>query len=133
MSGTRLSPSRRREDIRAWWAAHVKAQRDSGQSQVAYCRARGLDPKYFTLWKRRQRDRDLRVTAKTSEPAGLIPVVVRADRMALAPAVPRGDPTHEPTAIVALRLSLGNGISLSLEVATAAIPTLVRELAGLRC
>lgn len=131
MSGTRLSPSRRREDIRVWWAAHVKAQRDSGQSQVAYCRARGLDPKYFTLWKRRQRG--LRVSAKPIEAPGLIPVVVRADRMALAPATPRGEPTHEPAAIVALRLSLGNGISLSLEVAAAAIPTLVRELAGLRC
>lgn len=131
MSGTRLSPSRRREDIRAWWAAHVKSQRDSGQSQVAYCRARGLDPKYFTLWKRRQRG--LRVSAKPTEAPGLIPVVVRADRMALAPATPRGEPTHEPAAIVALRLSLGNGISLSLEVAAAAIPTLVRELAGLRC
>jgi len=131
MSGTRLSPSRRREDIRVWWAAHVKAQRDSGQSQVAYCRARGLDPKYFTLWKRRQRG--LRVSAKPTEAPGLIPVVVRADRMALAPATPRGEPTHEPAAIVALRLSLGNGISLSLEVAAAAIPTLVRELAGLRC
>ena len=133
MSGTRLSPSRRREDIRVWWAAHVKAQRDSGQSQVAYCRARGLDPKYFTLWKRRQRG--LRVSAKPIEAPGLIPVVVRADRMALAlaPATPRGERTHEPAAIVALRLSLGNGISLSLEVAAAAIPTLVRELAGLRC
>ena len=131
MSGTRLSPSRRREDIRAWWAAHVKSQRDSGQSQVAYCRARGRDPKYFTLWKRRQRG--LRVSAKPIEAPGLIPVVVRADRMALAPATPRGEPTHEPAAIVALRLSLGNGISLSLEVAAAAIPTLVRELAGLRC
>jgi hypothetical protein len=114
-----------------WWAAHVKAQRDSGQSQVAYCRARGLDPKYFTLWKRRQHG--LRVSAKPTEAPGLIPVVVRADRMALAPATPRGEPTHEPAAIVALRLSLGNGISLSLEVAAAAIPTLVRELAGLRC
>jgi len=33
----------------------MKAQQDSGQSQVAYCRARGLDPKYFTLWKRKLR------------------------------------------------------------------------------
>jgi hypothetical protein len=53
--------------------------------------------------------------------------------MALAPATPRGELTHEPAAIVALRLSLGNGISLALEMAAAAIPTLVRELAGLRC
>jgi hypothetical protein len=35
--------------------------------------------------------------------------------------------------VVAIRLSLGNGISLSLEVATGAIPTLVRELASVRC
>jgi hypothetical protein len=112
-----------------WWAAHVKAQRDSAQSQVAYCRARRLDPKYFTLWKPRQRG--LRVSVKPTEAPGLIPVVVRADRMAAA--TPRGEPTHEPAAIVALRLSLGNGISLSLEVAAAAIPTLVRELAALRC
>lgn len=131
MSATRLSPSRRREDIRAWWAAHVKAQRVSGQSQVDYCRARGLDPKYFTLWKRKQRDP--RVTAKTVESARLVPVVVRADRTVRAPTVPRAESSHEQPAIVALRLSLGNGISLSLEVATASIPTLVRELASLRC
>jgi len=129
MSGTRLSPSRRREDIRAWWAAHVKAQRDSGHSQVAYCRARGLDPKYFTLWKRRQRDRDLQVAAKTIGPPGLIPVVVRSVRIVPPPS----ESSNAAPAIVALRLSLGNGISLSLEVAAAAIPTLVRELAGLRC
>ena len=47
--------------------------------------------------------------------------------------VAREKRSSEPATIVALRLSLGNGISLSLEVATGAIPTLVRELAGLRC
>ena len=43
MAVTRLSPSRRREDIRAWWAAHLEAQRRSGQSQVAYCRSQGIE------------------------------------------------------------------------------------------
>jgi hypothetical protein len=131
MSATRLSPSRRREDIRAWWAAHMKAQQDSGQSQVAYCRARGLDPKYFTLWKRKLRGP--RVSAETVEPARLVPVVVRANRTVSPSPVRREKRSSEPAAIVALRLSLGNGISLSLEVATASIPTLVRELAALRC
>ena len=56
MNVTRLSPSRRREDIRAWWAEHLQTQQDSGQSQATYCRARGLDPKYFTLWKRKLRE-----------------------------------------------------------------------------
>jgi len=37
--------------IRAWWADHLRAQRESGQRQVVYCRDRGLDPKYFTPWK----------------------------------------------------------------------------------
>src|SRR5271156_668456 len=131
MISTRLSPSRRREDIRAWWAAHMKAQHDSGQSQVAYCRARGLDPKYFTLWKRKLREP--RGSAETIEPARLVPVVVRAHK-ALSPSkVAREKRPSEPATTVALRLSLGNGISLSLEVATGSIPALVRELAGLRC
>ena len=131
MSGTRLSPSRRREDIRAWWAARMKAQQDSEQSQVAYCRARGLDPKYFTLWKRKLREP--RGSGETIEPARLVPVVVRAHKAVSPSKLAREKRVCEPSAIVALRLSLGNGISLSLEVATASIPTLVRELAALRC
>ena len=34
MNVTRLSPSRRLEDIRAWWAEHLQAHPDSGQSQA---------------------------------------------------------------------------------------------------
>ena len=131
MISTRLSPSRRREDIRAWWAAHLKAQQDSGQSQVAYCRARGLDPKYFTLWKRKLREPQ--GFGETIEPARLVPVVVRAHKPVSPSKVAQEKRASEPATIVALRLSLGNGISLSLEVATASIPALVRELAGLRC
>jgi hypothetical protein len=108
----------------------MKAQQDSGQSQVEYCRARGLDPKYFTLWKRRPREPG--VPAKIVETARLVQVVVRAER-AVSPAPGRPEKqSNGPAAIVVLRLSLGNGISLSLEVATGAIPTLVRELAALR-
>jgi hypothetical protein len=132
MSAMRLSPSRRREDIRRWWAAHVKAQRDCGRSQVDYCRAQGLDPKYFTLWKRKLCDP--RAAAKTVESPRLIPVVVRSDRPAAVSQVSEVEPVSTPTgALVALRLSLGNGISVSLEVTTGLIPSLVRELASLRC
>ena len=131
MSATRLSASRRRKDIRAWWAAHMKEQQDSGQSQVAYCRAKGLDPKYFTLWKRKLREP--RGSGETIEPAHLVPVVVRAHKPVSPSKVAQEKRASEPATIVALRLSLGNGISLSLEVATASIPTLVRELAALRC
>jgi len=109
----------------------MKAQQDSGQRQVAYCHARGLDPKYFTLWKRKLREP--RGSGETIEPARLVPIVVRADKAVSPSKVARERRSSEPAAIVALRLSLGNGISLSLEVATASIPTLVRELAALRC
>ncbi len=53
MDVARLPPSRRREEVRAWWTDHLRAQRESGQTQAAYCRGRGLDAKYFTPWKRK--------------------------------------------------------------------------------
>ena len=102
MSATRLSPSRRREDIRAWWAAHMKAQQDSGQSQVAYWRARGLDPKYFTLWKRKLRGPG--VAAETVEPARLVPVVVRANR------------TVSPSPVTREKRSMGGALALQLAI-----------------
>jgi len=112
----------------------MKAQQDSGQSQADYCRARGLEPKYFTLWKRKLREPQVPAKpAKIAEPARLVPVVVRADRAVSPSPVRPGKRSSEPPAMVVLRVSLGNGISLSLEVATRAIPTLVRELAALRC
>ena len=59
MAGNRLSPSRRQEDIRAWWAEHLAAQRRSGETQAACCRAQVLDPKHFTLWKGKLRDAEM--------------------------------------------------------------------------
>jgi hypothetical protein len=95
----------------------MKAQQDSGQSQVAYCRARGLDPTYFTLWKRKLREP--RGSGETIvEPARLVPVVVRTNRTVSPSPVRREKQSSEPAAIVALLLGLDNGISLSLEVAT---------------
>lgn len=124
MVRNRLSPSRCREDIRAWWAEHLAAQRKSGQTQAASCRAQGLDPKYFTLWKDKLRD---------AEMAGLprmAPVVIAS---ATEPRVPAMLERPISSSVVSLRLSLATGMSLSLEIAPAALPALVRELAGLRC
>jgi hypothetical protein len=128
MSVARLSPSRRREDIRAWWSVHLQAQRTSGQTQAAYCRARGLDPKYFTLWKRKSIEG--RAVAERDEPPRLVPVVVRSERSALAP---KPTDANASSTAVAIRLNLGNGLSLSLEVARGSIPALVRELASVTC
>ena len=124
MARNRLSPSRRREDIRAWWAEHLAVQRKSDQTQAAYCRAQGLDPKYFTLWKGKLRD------AETAGPPRMVPVVVASAAEPTVPAIPEA---VGASAVVSLRLSLVNGMSLSLEIAPAALPALVRELAGLRC
>lgn len=96
ITSNRLSPSRRWEDIRVWWAEHLAAQCKSGQSQVAYCRAQGLDPKYFTLWKSK-----LQATAVASAPR-MVPVVARA---AQSPVSAMPETAHG--------WSLGNGISLS--------------------
>jgi hypothetical protein len=41
--------------------------------------------------------------------------------------------TASASAVVALRLLLGNGISLSLEIAAGVLPALVSELSRLRC
>ena len=124
MARNRLSPSRRREDIRAWWAEHPAAQCTSGQTQVAYCRAQGLDPKYFTLWKGK-----LQAIAVASAPR-IVPMVVGPASEAPAAALPE---TGSVSPVVSLRLALGNGMSLSREIAFGALPALVSELATLRC
>ena len=123
MPTNRLSHSRHREDVRAWWADHLAAQRKSGQTQAAYCRARGLDPKYFTLWKSKLRQ------ASAASPR-MVPVVVTPR---VEPPVSAVTETVPASTMVTFRLSLGNGLSLSLEIAPGALPAVVRELSRLRC
>lgn len=82
MNVTRLSPSRRREYVRAWWSEHLRAQRHSGHTQAAYCRARGLDPKYYTLWERKFLGGR---AAERDEPPRLVPIVVRTERSSPTP------------------------------------------------
>ena len=127
MTRNRLSPSRCREDIRAWWAEHVAAQRRSGQTQAAYCRAQGLNPKYFTLWKGK-----LQATAVASAPR-MVPVVVAPAAQLPVSGMPETASTAAVMSLVSLRLSLGNGMSLALEIAPGALPAVVRELSRLRC
>ena len=124
MAGNRLSPSRRQEDIRAWWAEHLAAQRRSGETQAACCRAQVLDPKHFTLWKGKLRDPEMAGAPR------MVPVVVAPTTEVPVPAM-----LERPisSSVVSRRRSLANGMSLSLESASPALLALVRELAGLRC
>jgi hypothetical protein len=36
----------------SWWVENLAAQLKSGQTQAVYCRAQGLDPKYFYALER---------------------------------------------------------------------------------
>ncbi|MGC8519124.1 MAG: IS66 family insertion sequence element accessory protein TnpA [Steroidobacteraceae bacterium] len=127
MTRNRLSASRRREDIRAWWVEDLAAQRRSGQTQSAYCRAQGLDPKYFTLWKDK-----LQATAVVSAPR-MVPVVVARTAQLPVSGMPETASAAAVLSLVSLRLSLGNGMSLALKIAPGALPAVVRELSRLRC
>jgi hypothetical protein len=44
---------RRRIDLWFWWRRHLEAQRASGLSQQTFCPEQGLDPQYFSVWKRK--------------------------------------------------------------------------------
>ena len=65
-----------------------------------------------------------------ARPPRMVPVVV-------APTTEPPEPAMLERPIsssgVSVRLSLASGMSLSLEIAPAALPALVRELVGLRC
>ena len=43
--------SRRSIEIRAKWQQRISAQQTSGVKQSVWCRQRGIQPKYFSLWK----------------------------------------------------------------------------------
>jgi hypothetical protein len=45
-------------EINTQWCRHVEAWRESGLSQVVYCRQRGLNPKTFSTWARRSFPQD---------------------------------------------------------------------------
>ena len=60
----------------------------------------------------------------------MVPVVITPSAEPSAPADPETAPM---SAVVCLRLSLGNGMSVSLEIAPGALPAVVRGLARLRC
>ncbi len=41
------------DHLRKIWEIHIERWKQSGQTQVAYCREHGLKPHQFTYWKRR--------------------------------------------------------------------------------
>ena len=47
-------------EAEAKWGRQVALQKESGLSAKEYCRQNGLDARYFSLWRRRFRERTAR-------------------------------------------------------------------------
>ena len=124
--------AQRSAEARAKWAAHVAAWRERGGRQSEYCRERGLDPKYFSIWKGRL----LRlVTAQAKEPPKqpqptLVPVVIAP--MPPDQLVGRPEPARDVE--FGLGVTLPNGIALNFRLPSVrALPPLLAELSRLSC
>jgi hypothetical protein len=127
--------AQRSAEVRAKWGAHVSAWQSGGGRQSEYCRERGLDPKYFSIWKGRL----LRAGATHSNLApsqtapplpGLVPVRMkpaRIDELVGRPG-PLGDVEF------GLGVTLPNGIALNFRLPSVrALPPLLAELSRLSC
>ena len=141
----------RSSTARLFWQQHLDACRASGLRQAEYCRQHGLPPKYLTLWKRKlavlagdsasaaptapaKPNQKPRRKADRTTPA-LIPVVVTQASSSRPRRPPSVDKPFGPAAITtSLRVTLPNGVGISLELASVAgLPGILRELARLPC
>jgi len=145
-------PDSRSAKVRATWRQHIDAQLASGLNQAEYCRAHGLQPKYFSLWKRR-----LDVAAPTAEAASaagapapvvlpLIPVTIKPEPVAVAVAVAvapkpeRGRParalvkSQDEQEVLSIKARLPNGVLLDVLLPSRwLLPGLLSDLAHLSC
>lgn len=126
MKSKDVSGSQRTEEARDRWHKHVIAHRASGQTQVAYCRAHGLDPSYFSMWKRRLALLGA-VASRASRSMHLVPLVVKTAPESAECAASTAEP-------ISMHLTLRNGLSVSLRMPSLnSIPVLLNELAELPC
>jgi hypothetical protein len=104
----------RSAEIRAKWAAHVAAWRDSGRRQSEYCRQRGRDPKCCSIWKGGvDRAPTLVPVAVRARPAEPVAAAIRmAGELTLGATLPNG---------VALRFQLTSARTLSPVLAELAL------------
>ena len=95
------------ETLRHTWKQHLEAWKQSGQSQVAYCREHGLKPHQLTYWKGR--------FAQSQSSTKLIPLRL--------PALPA-----EPSITVAVTLPDGVRLEVPAKQATELLPKLLPAL-----
>ena len=121
-----VTGSRRAEEARVGWHKHVVAQRASAQTQVAYCRAQGLDASYFSIWKRRLAA-PRALASEASRSMRLVPLVVK-------PSPGSTECATSPAEPISMHVTLRNGLSVSLRMPSLkSIPVLLSELADLPC
>jgi hypothetical protein len=126
MKSKGISGSQRVEEARGRWRKHVIAHRASGQTQVAYCRAHGLEPSYFSVWKRKLAALGA-VASGASRSMHLVPLVVKAAPGSVECAASRAE-------AISMRLTLRNGLSVSLRMPSlSSVSSLLTELADLPC
>jgi hypothetical protein len=107
MKSKGVSLSQRGEEARGRWHKHVVEQCASGQTQVAYCRARGLDPSYFSVRKRKLAAQG--ASSSASRSMRLVPLVVKT----VPESSERAVSTAEP---ISMHLTLRNGLSVALRI-----------------
>ena len=130
-----LVRTRRSSEVRAKWAAHVSAWQAGGGRQSEYCRERGLDPKYFSIWKgrllRAGAAAGILAPSQSASPLpGLVPVMVRPAGM--DESVGRPEPIRD--AEFGLGVTLPNGITLNFRLPSVrTLLPLLAELSRLSC
>ena len=68
-----------KEDRQAFWRGHVVSWRESGLSQIGYCRQNHLRAARFSYWKRRFDDEDASDEARASVRLVRLPLAEEAD------------------------------------------------------
>ena len=121
------SQSNRSAATRAKWQEHIAAQRASGLSQSAYCKANNLNAKYFSLWKGNLKKAEPAVAAD-SPPSTFIPVVIKNKAMPPVAATPSS------SSAFMLKATLANGIAIDLCLPTeSAFYSALAQLAQMPC
>lgn len=71
------------EQKRRQWQAHIESWRQSGLSQVAYCREHRLKKHQFTYWKKRIRTKDQDIAFVPLRCSQNLPVLVNPSKICL--------------------------------------------------
>lgn len=126
-----------RSAARAKWQQYLTTQQTSGQSQATYCRTHGLNPKYFSLWKRELKLMAEPLPARERPQAKaadvFIPVTVTSTPLPATSDTRPAEPGTPPLDLM-LKATLCNGLTVELALGSAEtlVPVLT-QLAALPC